>query len=181
MKICRDNVVAVVVDVQERLFPHIHECDVLERSIEKFIRGMQILNLPIIVTEQYVKGLGQTIPSVQTALADYYLPMEKMSFSCCGEREFTDSLENLGRRQIMLVGIESHICILQTALDLRERNYRPVVIEDCVGSRKPNDKRIAIERMRRAGCIITTLESVLFELCVAAGTDAFKSISRLVK
>jgi len=181
MKIRRDNAIAVVVDVQERLFPHIHEHAELAANIEKFIVGMQILNLPIIVTEQYVKGLGRTLPQLQTALADYYSPMEKISFSCCGEKEFTDSLENLGRKQILLVGIESHICVLQTALDLREKNYRPIIIEDCVSSRKANDKRLAIERMRRAGCIITSLESVLFELCVVAGTEAFKQISQLVK
>jgi nicotinamidase-related amidase len=181
MKIRRDNTIAVVVDAQERLFPHIHEQQELAGNIEKFIIGMQILNLPIIVTEQYVKGLGRTLPRFQTALSDYYSPMEKISFSCCGEQEFLDSLENLGRKQILLVGIEAHICVLQTALDLRERQYRPVIIEDCISSRKPNDKRIAIERMRRAGCAITTLESVLFELCVVAGTDMFKQISQLVK
>lgn len=181
MKIRRDNALAVVVDVQERLFPHIDEHTELAVAIEKFIQGMQILNLPIIVTEQYVKGLGRTLPQLQTALSDYYSPMEKITFSCCGEQEFIDSLENLGRRQILLVGIESHICILQTALDLRERNYRPIIIEDCVSSRKPNDKRIAIERMRRSGCIITSLESALFELCTVAGTDTFKKISQLVK
>ncbi len=181
MKIRRDNALAVVVDAQERLFPHIHEHTELAASIEKFIVGMQILNLPIIVTEQYVKGLGQTLPVLQKALSDYYSPMEKMTFSCCGEQEFIDSLENLGRRQILLVGIEAHICVLQTALDLREKNYRPIIIEDCVSSRKPNDKRLAIERMRRSGCIITTLESVLFELCGTAATPAFKPISQLIK
>lgn len=181
MKIRRDNAIAVVVDVQERLFPHIDGYEQLEKEIEKFIIGMQILNMPIIVTEQYSKGLGATIPSIQTALADYYSPMEKISFSCCGEQEFMDSLENLGRKQILLVGIETHVCVLQTALDLRAAGYRPVVIEDCVASRKPNDKRVAIERMRRAGCVMTTMESVLFELCSVAGTDTFRSISKLVK
>lgn len=181
MKIRRDSALAVVVDVQERLFPHIHEHNELAANIEKFIVGMQILNLPIVVTEQYVKGLGRTLPALQTALADYYSPMEKITFSCCGEAEFVDSLENLGRRQILIVGIEAHICVLQTALDLRERNYRPVVIEDCISSRKPHDKRIAVERMRRSGCIITTLESVLFELCQTAATPAFKQISQLIK
>jgi nicotinamidase-related amidase len=181
MRIRRDNAIAVVIDVQERLFPHIHDHEQLGKDIEKFIIGMQILNLPIIVTEQYSKGLGKTIAPLQTALADYYSPMEKITFSCCGEQEFVDSLENLGRKQVLLVGIETHVCVLQTALDLRAAGYRPVVIEDCISSRKPNDKHVAIERMRRAGCIITTMESVLFELCGVAGTETFRSISKLVK
>jgi hypothetical protein len=181
MKIRRDTALAVVIDVQDRLFPHISDHAELALSLEKFIVGMQIMNLPIVVTEQYVKGLGQTIKPLQAVLTDYYSPIEKITFSCCGEAEFTDSLENLGRKQILLVGIEAHICVLQTALDLREKGYRPVIIEDCVASRKPNDKRIAIERMRQAGCAITSLESLLFELCAVAGTDIFKQISRLVK
>lgn len=181
MRIRRDNAIAVVIDVQERLFPHIYNYEQLGKDIETFIIGMQILNLPIIVTEQYSKGLGKTIAPLQVALADYYSPMEKITFSCCGEQEFTDSLENLGRKQILLVGIETHVCVLQTALDLHAAGYRPVVIEDCVSSRKPNDKLIAIERLRRAGCIIATMESVLFELCGIAGTETFKSISKLVK
>jgi nicotinamidase-related amidase len=181
MKIRRDNAIAVVVDVQERLFPHIDDHEQLGKNIEKFVIGMQILNMPIIVTEQYPKGLGTTIPPLQIALADYYSPMEKMSFSCSGEREFMDSLENLGRKQILIVGIETHVCVLQTALDLRSAGYRPVVMEDCVSSRRSNDKHVAIERMRRAGCIITTMESVLFELCAVAGTETFRNISKLVK
>jgi nicotinamidase-related amidase len=181
MRIRRDKAIAVVIDVQERLFPHIHDHEQLGTNIEKCIIGMQILNLPIFVTEQYTKGLGKTIAPLQIALADYYSPMEKITFSCCGEQEFVDSLENLGRKQVLLVGIEAHVCILQTALDLRVAGYQPVILEDCVSSRAPNDKRVAIERMRCAGCIITTMESVLFELCGTAGTETFRSISKLVK
>ncbi|MCS6808054.1 MAG: isochorismatase family protein [Bacteroidota bacterium] len=181
MKIRCDNALAVVIDVQERLFPHMYDKDSLADAIEKFIHGVQVLNLPVIVTEQYTKGLGKTLSQLQTALADYYSPLEKMTFSCCGNKEFTDSLDNLGRRQILLVGIEAHICVLQTALDLRERRYHPVILEDCISSRKPNDKRIAIQRMQGMGCTITTLEAVLFELCGTASVPAFKQIYQIVK
>ncbi|TAE24282.1 MAG: hydrolase [Candidatus Kapaibacterium sp.] len=181
MRIRRDNAITVVIDVQDRLFPHIDGHTDLEQRLEKCIVGMQILNMPMIVTEQYPQGLGRTIPSLQAALSDYYSPMEKMTFSCCGEQEFTDSLENLGRKQVLLIGIEAHICVLQTALDLRAAGYRPVILEDCVSSRKTNDKRVAIERMRRAGCVITTMESAIFELCGTAGTETFKRLSKLMK
>jgi nicotinamidase-related amidase len=181
LRVTKDHAVGVVVDVQDRLFPHIHECELLAAHTEKLVRGMNILNLPVFVTEQYVKGLGRTIQPLQNALGDLYAPMEKMAFSCCGSQEFSEVIENLGRRFVILAGIEAHICVLQTALDLRQLGYTPVVVEDCVSSRKPNDKAVALKRMRKAGCIITTVESLLFELTVVAGTDTFKQISALVK
>lgn len=181
MRIRRDNVIGVVIDVQERLFPHIHEHNALTAKVDTFIRGMQILNLPLFVTEQYTKGLGKTISSIQTSLGDYYTPIEKIDFSCCGVDEFMESLDNLGRKQIILTGIETHVCVLQTAMDLVEHKYTPIIVADCVSSRRINDKMIALERMRDAGCIITTVESILFELCAVAGNDTFKQISQLVK
>jgi nicotinamidase-related amidase len=138
------------------------------------------MNIPIVVTEQYPKGLGPTIKSLSGLINDFS-PIKKMSFSCCGETKFLDSLHNYGKRNVIICGIETHVCVLQTVMDLIERGYHPVIIEDCVSSRKPKDRETALKRMAREGVIITTYESILFELCEIAGTDQFKKISKLVK
>jgi len=107
--------------------------------------------------------------------------IEKTAFSCCGEPAFRSSLVQSGRNSVIICGIEAHVCILQTAVDLLEEGYLPVVVADCTGSRNPADKEIALERLRVEGAVITTCESILFELAGEAGTDQFKAISRLVK
>jgi nicotinamidase-related amidase len=173
MRIIRDHVLAMVVDVQERLFPHIYEH-------EQLAQNMKILEVPVIVTEQYKKGLGETIPSL-AALVQECPHSEKTAFSCCDDPAIMEKLELSSKRTVVLAGIESHICLLQTALDLKERGFHPVVVEDCVGSRKPDNKRIAMARLVQEGIIITSYESLLFELCRVSGTDEFKAISKLVK
>lgn len=180
MRIPKNDVAAVVVDVQERLFPFIHAYEQLEATIVKFVEGLQVLDVPTIVTQQYTKGLGPTIPAVAEALGEHQV-YEKMTFSCCGDPAFMEALKATGKFTILLVGIECHICVLQTALDLLENGFKPVLVADGTSSRKPADKEIAMERMREEGIIITTYESILFELCRVAGTDQFKAISRLVK
>jgi nicotinamidase-related amidase len=180
MRIEKKDSVLVVVDIQERLFPHIYNHEILEKNCNILIAGMKVLDVPILVSEQYSKALGHTISSVRETLGDH-LPMEKICFSCCGEELFLNHLKQLGKKHIILCGVESHICVLQTALDFQEIGFQVVIIEDCVGSRKPNDKLHAVERMRQAGVIISTYESILFELCQVAGTDQFKAISKLVK
>lgn len=171
---------AICVDIQERLFPHIHEHDELARRCAILIQGLRLLNVPIIVTEQYVKGLGPTIPSISQALGEYN-PIEKITFSCCGAPEVEAHVLGSNRHHVILFGIETHVCVQQTALDLLGQGRTVVVIEDCVSSRSVNDKLVAIERMRQAGAVITTMESVLFELLKQAGTETFKQISALVK
>ncbi len=180
MRIVIENSAAVLVDLQERLFPHIHAHEHLENNIKRLIKGLQILDAPIRVTQQYTKGLGNTIPSVASILQDADR-IEKIAFSCCGEPSFMEALNRLQRPSIILFGIEAHVCVMQTALDLVDADYQPVIVEDCIGSRGPNDKSVAVERLRDSGCIITTSESLLFELCKEAGTDRFKQISKLVK
>lgn len=180
MRILRGDTVAVVVDVQERLFPHIYQHEQLEHNIRTLIQGLTILDIPVIVTQQYTKGLGETIPGVKELLPEINA-IEKMSFSCCGSDDFLRTLYGLGRDNVILIGVEAHVCVMQTALDLLENGYIPVVVEDCVSSRRVNDKNIAIERMRYEDAIVTTYESLLFELCMVSGTDEFKRISQLVK
>ncbi|NIV72833.1 isochorismatase family protein [Candidatus Saccharibacteria bacterium] len=180
MRIPKDDSVAVVVDVQERMFPHIRDKERIAQNMVKMIKGLQILEVPILVTQQYTKGLGETIPEIAEALGDF-TPLEKLAFSCIGDSDFTERLIDLKKNRVILMGVEAHVCILQTALDLLTKAFRPIVVEDCVSSRKLNDMQIAVERMRNEGTIITTCESILLELCVVAGTDQFKAISRLIK
>ncbi|MFN6112542.1 MAG: hydrolase [Bacteroidota bacterium] len=180
MRIDASHSMALCIDIPERLFPHIHQHDELADRCSRLIKGLRALEIPIVVTEQYVKGLGQTIPMIREALGEHE-PLEKMSFSCCGVDAIEARVLGARRHSMILFGIETHVCVLQTALDLLEQGQTVIVVEDCVSSRNPNDKRIAIERMRTAGAIITTMESILFELLRVAGTDTFRVISSIVK
>jgi len=180
MRINRQMSAGVLVDVQERLFPHMDQHEKLLRRIRILLEGLKILQVPLLVTEQYPKGLGPTLQPL-SMLLDKQDVTEKLSFSCCGEAAFSDALKSLKRPIIILSGIEAHVCVLQTTLDLLEEGYSVVVVEDCISSRNPEDKRVAVERMRSEGAVISTCESVLFELTKVAGTDEFKAISRLVK
>lgn len=180
MSIKKQHVTAFVVDVQERLFPHIYQHDLLAAKCAMLIRGLRVLDIPIRVTQQYSKGLGPTIPVIADALGEFD-PLEKMTFSACAVTEIEGDILGAHGHNIILMGIETHVCILQTALDILSQGRGVIVIEDCVSSRYENDKHIAIQRMRSAGAVITTAESILFELLEKAGSDAFKQISSLVK
>lgn len=180
MRILQDETVAVVIDIQEKLLPHIHEWESTLQNCLKLIEGLQILAVPILATQQYTKGLGPTVPSVIQKFPEFH-HIEKLSFSCHEEPVFAEQILTLGKQNIILCGIESHVCVLQTCIDLLKAGYIPVVVEDCISSRKPDDKLIAVERMRQEGAIITTMESLLFELTRSAGSDLFKRISGVVK
>ena len=180
MRIKKDDSLAVIIDMQEKLYPHIFGNEKLTSNTLKLIKGLKALDIETVVTEQYSKGLGSTIEPIKDVL-DKFPHLEKMTFSCCGVSSFNEALKNSGKKNIIIAGIESHVCVLQTALDVLDNNYQPVLIEDCVSSRNPNDKRIAVERMRDAGSIISTYESILFELCEVSGNETFKAISKIVK
>jgi nicotinamidase-related amidase len=179
-RILKEDTAAIVIDVQERLYPLIYENEKTSKNMVTLIKGLKILNIPLIVTQQYTVGLGSTIAPIKDALGDYS-HIEKKAFSCCGDTAFMDALNKLNRKNVILMGIESHVCVLQTALDLLDKGFVPVLIEDCVSSRKLNDKLIAVERMRSEGTVVSTYESILFELTMVSGTEVFKGISRLVK
>ena len=180
MRVTAENSVAVVVDVQERLFPHMHDGETLRTHLVKLIEGLQILEIPILVTEQYRKGLGPTIEAVRDPF-EQFDPVEKASFSCCDDKGFLTRIGPMNASFVILAGIEAHVCLLQTSMDLLEAGYTPVMVVDCMSSRKAYDKEIAVDRMQSRGAIVTTSESILFELCRYSGTDRFKAISRLVK
>ena len=180
MRILKDKAVLVLIDFQERIFPAIYEHEKLTQHVPILIEGMKALEVPVIVTEQYIKGLGTTIPEI-AATIEGIERFEKASFSCCDEPGFMMELASSGKDCVIIAGIESHVCVLQTAIDLQQNGYHPVVVEDCISSRKPNDKLMAIERMRKEGVVITTYEAILFELLRYSGGETFKAISRLVK
>jgi nicotinamidase-related amidase len=180
MRILKDRTIALVIDFQERLFPFIYENEKLLKNVPILIEGLKALSMQIFVTEQYVKGLGPTVVPIAQALGDIRR-IEKMSFSCCDEPRLMEGIAVTGKENVIIVGIESHVCVLQTVIDLIRNGYHPIVVEDCISSRRENDKRIAIERMKKEGAIMTTYESVLFELLRYSGTEQFKVISRLVK
>jgi nicotinamidase-related amidase len=180
MRVTAENSVAVIVDVQERLFVHMHDGESLRTGLIKLIEGLQLLKIPMLVTEQYRKGLGATIESVRDQI-EQFEPLEKVSFSCCDDTGFLTRLGPMNAKFVILAGIEAHVCMLQTCMDLLEAGYIPVMVTDCTSSRKAYDKEIALHRMQSRGAVLTTAESILFELCRYSGTDTFKAISRLVK
>ncbi len=188
MRILREQAVGLLVDVQERLFPHMHEKEQLLERIKILFAGLDALGVPHLATEQYKRGLGETIPE----LAGYAAAavggadqgrgaIEKLAFSCYDDEGVAAALERTGRKAVIIAGIESHVCVSQTSLDLLAAGYHPVVVADAVSSRKLIDKETALARLRQAGATVTSVEAILFELCRVSRTDEFKAISALVK
>lgn len=180
MHLHRDHSIGIVVDVQERLFPYIHDHDRFAAAVSRLVRGLKILEVPVLGVQLYTKGLGETVEPLRGLLKGSPR-FEKIAFSCLGEPDILRELKLSGRRCVVVAGIESHACVLQTVLDLLVERFIPVVVEDCVASQRPSDKAVAIERMRQEGARITTSESILFELLGSAGTETFRQVSAIVK
>lgn len=175
-----EDAALLVIDVQERLLPAIDEHDRVERQVGRLIDGANVLGLPILVTEQYRKGLGVTVPSIAKKLTSAVCNHEKLKFSACIE-PVRQQLAELGRHSVIVCGIEAHVCVLQTCLDFAQKGYVVGVAEDAVGSRHEPDRAAALARMRQAGVIPTTVESVLLELVHEAGTERFKAMLPVIK
>jgi nicotinamidase-related amidase len=174
-----ENSVLLVVDVQEKLLPAIFEADAVVEAARRMIEAAKVFALPILAAEQYPQGLGRLCGVLQEALGDR-TPVGKKRFSACVEG-ITDSLRELGRSNVLVVGIETHVCVQQTVLDLLRLGYTPYVCADAVGSRRPLDRDMALARMRQAGAIVTTTESATFELLGEAANATFKKILAIVK
>ncbi|HSW44123.1 MAG TPA: hydrolase [Phycisphaerae bacterium] len=174
-----DNSVLLVVDVQEKLLPAIHEADSVVEYARRMIEAAKVLSVPILAAEQYPQGLGPTCATLREAFAPVK-PVEKTLFSGC-VAGITEGLKELGRPNVIVVGIEAHVCVQQTVLDLLRLGYTPFVCADAVGSRRPLDRDTAVARMRQGGAVVTTTESATFELLGEACTDAFKKILKIVK
>lgn len=170
----------MVVDIQERLLPAIFEHERLVQNTVRLIKGVTILGLPICATEQYRKGLGPTSPEVAAAIAGF-APIEKITFSACGAKGFITALKARKISDVILCGMEAHVCIFQTCLDMLERGFRVFAVADAISSRTQGDYRIGLQRMRDAGAVIVSTEMILFELLERAGTAEFKKILALVK
>ncbi|MBN2805227.1 MAG: hydrolase [Prolixibacteraceae bacterium] len=180
MRIEKQKTIAVMIDIQERLFPAMAGKEKLLDHALKLLKGLVSLKVPVLVTEQYTKGLGQTLPELSACIPDF-LPIEKRSFSCYDSPAFVEALEEEDAPNIILFGIESHVCLLQTAIDLKGAGYLPVVVADCTTSRKESDWKLALERFRYEGILISSYESILFELTRSSESEHFRSISQIVK
>lgn len=170
----------LIVDLQEKLLPHIAEHQTVVSQSVRILRAARELELPITVTEQYPEGLGRT-PTAILVAAEGAARMEKMTFSIWQDEATRERLLSLTRPHILLVGIETHVCVQQTALDLLEAKMVPFVLADAVGSRRPLDHQTALDRVRGAGVEVTTVESAIFEMLDRAGTDLFKRILPIVR
>ncbi|NLI17523.1 MAG: hydrolase [Actinomycetales bacterium] len=175
-----DSTILVLVDVQGKLAQLMHERELLVANLGRMVRGAQVLGIPIIWNEQVPEKLGPTIPEVAELLTGL-APLPKNAFSCCGNPAFVDRLEETGRRQVVLVGIETHVCVYQTARDLLSGGYAVEVVADAVSSRTEANWRIGLDRVRQLGGGITSTEMVLFELLGVAEGERFRAIQRAVK
>ena len=180
MKIKKENTALLVIDMQKKLLPAIENSEELIENCKILIKGCKILDIPIIYTEQYRKGLGETSEAI-SELLDEINPIEKFEFSCLENAEIKAKLESLGRRYVIVAGIEAHVCVQQTVLDLMDEDFKPIVIANCISSRKAIDKKFALKRLQDYGADVTTYEAILFELLVTSKSPAFKGISEIVK
>lgn len=175
-----DDTLLLIIDVQEKLFRVMPEKETLSDSLQKLIRGCGMLNVPAMITEQNPTGLGPTIAEI-TALLPDSAKISKFCFSCCAEVPFLEQLEATGRRQVLVCGIESHICVYQTALDLLSHGYEVHLVTDCVASRTVENKKLAQKRLQFDGAKLTGVEMTLFELLRTARAEQFRAISALIK
>jgi nicotinamidase-related amidase len=176
----RNNSLLVLVDIQERLLPKIHDHAPLLKNALALVESCKILNVPVLVTEQYPEGIGPTVAALKPAL-DQCAPIGKRTFSCCREPRFMQALKESGRKQIILAGIETHVCVFQTAADLVREGYAVEVVSDAVGSRTAENKTIGLARMRALGADIGSVESCLFELLETSACPEFKQVLLYLK
>jgi len=178
-RLTSQNAALVVIDVQEKLMNVMPRRAETLAAIQKLIGATRVLKLPTLVTAQYIKGLGPVCTEIVEATPGIG-PLEKMTFSCCGSEEFLRAVKDLRRQRIILCGIEAHVCVQQTAIDLM-KDYFVYIATDAISSRHETDSTVAIERMRDCGAVITTVESAVFELLRESGTEEFKQILPLFK
>ncbi len=175
-----DDMVLVIVDVQGKLATLMYNREEFYRNVMRMIAAARVLAIPIIWNEQIPDKLGPTIPEIKAALSDA-APLVKRTFSCCGNGEFNTRLESSGRKQVLLVGMESHVCVYQSTLDLLEAGYEVYAVADAISSRSLENKEIGLGAMKEAGAKITSVEMALFEALRVAEGDQFRQIIKIVK
>lgn len=180
-KIREAESVLVVVDMQEAFRSAIPEFASIASRMSIAVRGCAILGIPILVTEQYPQGLGSTVEELRVALPDEIEPIEKSTFSASRSGEFLSALDQTGRKQVIICGIETHVCVTQTALDLLDSGFDVFLLTDCTASRYGHDREAGIARMRFAGAVPSSMEMALFELMADSKHPKFKEVQALVK
>lgn len=176
----KEETVLVLVDIQGKLAQIVDESEFVISNIAKVVQGANVLQLPILWLEQYPKGLGHTVEEIAQHLTEQ-TPIEKVTFSAYQTEEFVQALEQTGRKKVLLAGIETHICVYQTAMDLLQYGYEVEVLADCVSSRTAGNREVGIQKMLQLGAGITSVEMCLFEMQQIAKGDSFKAISGIVK
>ncbi len=176
----RENTVLLIVDIQEKLAVVMRERDKVVKNNLHLIELAKMIDMPVMVTEQYPKGLGTTVTELREAIPSYR-PVEKMTFDCCGQPTFLDELKEHRRKNVVLTGMETHICVLQTCIGLLGGGINVHLVQDAVCSRTKENWKTGVEFMRDAGAVVTSTETVLFQLLKVAGTEEFKKISKRIK
>jgi nicotinamidase-related amidase len=177
----RATTALVVIDVQEGYRRVLFEYERVAAAVARLLEGATILGIPVLATEQYPKGVGSTVAEVAARFPSGLVPIQKMTMSCCGAAAFNDALAALGRRQVLIAGIEAHACVNQTAHDLVQAGYQVHVAHDATSSRRPEDYAIGWEKMVRAGVVPATVESALLVLLRTAEIPEFKAVQRVIK
>lgn len=180
-KLEADKVVLVVIDIQERLVPAMPKKVYLKlrNTVSMLVQAAGLLNVPVVTTEQYPKGIGHTVPELADACSGQVV--EKVSFGCCGEPSFLDAMKGTGRSQVIVTGMEAHVCVYQTVLGLIEDGYHVHLLSDAVCSRNKTDYLAGVANAAQAGAVVSTAETVLFQMLQESTHDQFKAISKLVK
>jgi len=174
------NAVLLIIDVQESFRKQLKDLDQLTRNITILAEAAKILKIPVLLTEQYPQGLGKTITEISACLGER-LFFEKTSFSCCQATNFLEKLDSLGRKQVIVCGIEAHVCVQQTVHELMFNDYQAHVVKDAIASRSDRSRDIGWEKMVSSGAVPTSVEMALFEMLAQSGTEQFKTVQRLVK
>ena len=180
-KLDADKAVLVVIDVQERLVPAMPE-DIylrLRNTVAVLVEVAGLLGLPVVTTEQYPKGIGHTVPELAAACNETVI--EKVSFGCCGEATFLEAMKNTGRTQVLITGMEAHVCVYQTVLGLLEDGYYVHLIRDAICSRNKMDYLAGVANAGQAGAVVTTAETVMFQMLQESTHKQFRAVSKLVK
>jgi len=175
-----ENTTLLIVDIQGNLAHLMHGKEILFKNVQKLIKGIQILGIPILWVEQNPQGLGPTIPEIADILSNIQ-PISKMSFSSCRNDDFLQALNALNRNQVLVAGIEAHVCVYQTAADIVDIGYEVQVVTDAISSRSVENKEIGLQRMRDSGVSLTSVETALFELLKVAEGEQFKEILKIMK
>jgi nicotinamidase-related amidase len=176
----KDNTLLVIIDIQDRLAAAMKVRDEVIKNCQNMVELSNMFNIPIVVTEQYPKGLGQTVAEIKNALQAYQ-PIEKLTFNCCDEPAFLSEIKKFNKKNIILTGMETHICVLQTCIGLLNVGFNVHIVRDAVSSRAKDNWKTGIEFMRDAGAVITCTETVLFQILKVAATKEFKAISMKIK